>query len=230
MSVVISRSELPLAAFYQEAQPWMKDAICAGSGSDAFFPDPADHQDIEDKKERARAICAVCPVRTECCEQAMVEEAGEPIDFRFGIRGWTTPAQRISIERRGGLKGRDPMKLVQGDDNGRAVPPVPDGGDNWSRHHTTLARKVVKWLVDNVAVGCKLPTQSKLCEELQCNPAPLRRVLDALVQDGTLDFAGKRTRGANGSSFSYTRRATPKAVGSWLPPHLRTGDEEVSSA
>jgi hypothetical protein len=223
VNVNIERAEAPLAGFYQERQPWLENAACLGIGNERFFTE--DRTGPMDWSP-AREVCAACTVRTECCEQAMVEEDGIHLDLRFGIRGWTTPAQRESIERRGGLKGRDPMMLVQGLDNGRRVPPVPDGGDRWSRHHTTLARKVVRWLVDNVDVGGKLPTCTALAHELGCNPSPLRRVLDALVQDGTLDFVGKRTRGANGTNTSYTRRATPRAVGSWLPPHLRTADEE----
>lgn len=230
MTVTVERAEAPLADFYQAKQPWVEKAVCAGSNVHLFFnEDDKGNRDVVATRE-ARALCASCPVRTECCEQAIIEEHGQSLNHRSGIRGYTTGAQRESIERRGGLQGRDPMLLVHGLDGDRNVPPVPDGGDRWSRHHTTLARKAVPWIVDHVPVGGKLPAQTVLCKALGCNPAPLRRVLDALVQDGTLDFAGKRARGANGSAFSYTRRATPKAVGSWLPVHLRTGDEEVSCA
>jgi len=120
------------------------------------------------------------------------------------------------------------MLLAQGTDGDRMVPPVPDDGDQWSRHHTTLARKAVRWIVENVNEGDVLPTQTKLCAALGCTPSALRRVMDALVQDGTLDFQGKgRGRGRNQNTMKFVRRGNPKVVG-WLPPHLRsemTGDE-----
>ena len=132
-----------------------------------------------------------------------------------------TPAQRQSIHRRGGLKGRDPMKLVKGDDNGRRVPPIPDEGDRWSKHHTTLARKLIRHLAANAEVGKRIDRFAALVVILDCNPAPLQRVLDALVQDGTLDMRRDGTllyRGGHG------------VVGSWLPPHLRDPDSVTLEA
>jgi hypothetical protein len=218
-TITVERAETPLAAFYQRAQPWVKQAACRELElTQVFF-----HDRNTRRLDQAREYCAKCPVRTECCEQALVEEAGYAVEMRHGIRGWTTPAQRESIDRRGGLLGRDPMLLVQGWDGERRVPPVPDNGDRWSRHHTTLARKTVRWIADNVTLGAALPELPLLASQLHCKPSPLQRVLDALVQDGTLDFASEHR------SRSYVRRGTPRAIAEWLPSHLRnTVDEEVS--
>lgn len=197
-----------LASWFVKPLPWMAEAVCHDE-TELFFDN--------DNWSPGRILCATCPVRVECGTQAMAEEQGVPVEYRAGLRAYMTPAQRESVERRGGLNGRDPMLLVLGDDGGRRVPPVPDDGDKWPRHLTTLARKVVRWIVEHVEIGCDLPTSQEMCKSLGCNPTPLRRVLHALVQDGTLDFETN----AAGAAVRYTRRATPRAVGSWLPPHLR---------
>lgn len=207
----------PLASFIQTRQPWVRGARCLREGVDpAVFYD-------EERVGDARAVCARCPVRSQCATQALVEEGSSAVELRSGIRGYLTPAQRSTIAKRGGLAGVDPLALATGWDGERRIPSIPDDGDQWSRHHTTLARKVVRWLVDNVDVGATLPTQASMCKALSCHPTPLRRVMEALVQDGTLDFAGTRTgKQANGATVRYVRRKTPRRVASWLPPHLRT--------
>lgn len=48
-------------------QPWTKDAACATTDPDAFFPDPSD----KDTAARAKAVCAGCPVRAECLQFAV---------------------------------------------------------------------------------------------------------------------------------------------------------------
>lgn len=206
--------ERPLAAFLLEPQSWADRAACNGMSPRLFFEHTEDtHPTVRVPAiEKAQGICAACPVRTECGNRAMVEEGGSDESMRFGFRAYMTPQQRVSIHRRGGLLGRDPMQVVNGRDGDRDVPPVPVEGDRWSRHHTTAARKVVKWVNCNRKVGAKLPTLMKLSEELGIHHQPLKRVLDALVQDGTLDYgANKKT---------YVRRGTARAV-SWLPLHLR---------
>lgn len=217
--ITVERAEPPLASFYQAKQPWVEKAFCLRSSPDVFYDD-IDKQTYEARDAaivRAQGICGICPVRQECGEQAMLEEQGTGLDMRSGFRAYMTPDQRISIERRGGLKGRDPMDLVQGRDGDRQVPPVPLDGDRWSRHHTTLARKLVRWLVDNVEVGDRIVgtfALDAICETLGCTMPQLDRVLEALVQDGTLDYEP-------GEPIVYVRRQAPGAIGSYLPPHLR---------
>lgn len=226
------RGEQPLALFYQRKQPWTTHALCKAH-PDLFYvenPEGGGTTGGSNPYKEARALCASCPVRAECGFDALEEEKGLKEDMRSGLRAYMTPAQRVSIERRGGLRpGQDPMQLVLGRDGKRKVPTVPDEGDRWSRHHTTLARKTMRYLEDNVAIGAKLPTQSKLCELLDCNPAPLRRVMEALVQEGTLDFSGTKagSRGANGATVSYVRRRASRAIGSWTPNHIQPVDEGV---
>lgn len=237
------RGEAPLANFMQRRQPWVEDALCAGlvfyippfawpvPAAALFFPE----QDGPGRPAAAvydapRSICAACPVRVQCGTDALEEERNDRPDHRHGLRAYMTPAQRISIERQGGLHGRDPMKVVIGTGGKRPIPGLPDEGDNWSRHHTTLARKTLRWLVDNVAVGAELPTQSAMCTALECNPSPLRRVMEALVQDGTLDMVGSRAgaRGANGTTVKYVRRRTPRRIMQWQPMHIPATVDEGS--
>jgi hypothetical protein len=167
----------------------------------------ADEMDVA----ACRMFCEVCPVRFECADQAMTEEGNTDSANRFFVRGWLTPEQRISIQRRGGLKGRDPMHLAQGWDGDRPIPPVPDEGDRISKHHVTLARKLIRWLDSNVERGATIPKESELCVLLDSNPAPLARVLVGLVQDGTLD----------GVPGAHTFRGGVGAAGTWLPVEWR---------
>lgn len=226
--ITVERHDEPAASFYMQAAPWVKDAACLRSDPKIFFDNIEDELREGEKRKAiiiAQNICAHCPVRIECGEEAMRAELNSSADYRCGFRAYMTKEQRASIARRGGLKGRDPMRLVKGWDGKRRVPPVPVDGDKWTRHHTTLARRLVRWLVEHVEIGADLPAQSEMCSTLKCQPEPLRRVLQALVQDGTLDFAGRVGRGANASNQRYTRRGQPRRVGSWLPLHLRNTDE-----
>lgn len=49
--------------------------------------------------ERAAALCAGCPVRTECLEAAMTEERGLSHHSRFLVRGGMTPKGRAALAR-----------------------------------------------------------------------------------------------------------------------------------
>lgn len=44
-----------------------------------------------------RAMCAACPVRTPCVEDALRHEGDASRHLRFGIWGGTTPAERHAI-------------------------------------------------------------------------------------------------------------------------------------
>lgn len=224
-------NEAPTAAFFAVKMPWVEDAACIGA--DHIF---LENEGAKDYPAKCRVFCDVCPVRIECAERAMVEEGGADIANRYFVRGWLTPAQRISIQRRGGLKGRDPRDLATGLDVAlettrssishrqeyevREVPPVPDEGDRWSKHHTTLARKLVRFLDEHIEKGRHIPAAHVIGLHLECNPAPLARVLEALVQDGTLDLDDRGR---------YAWRGGHGVVGSWLPIHLRFGSDSATS-
>jgi len=68
---------------------WPLRARCQGLG-DLFFDGP---------REEALRVCGLCPVRSECLEAAMEEEAGQFHGYgRFGIRGGMTPTERAHLQ------------------------------------------------------------------------------------------------------------------------------------
>lgn len=73
---------------------WWERAACRDLARDVFFPGENEtHQYVE-----ARRICAGCPVRDECLDDALA--TGE----RFGMRGGLTPREREQL--RSGQRGR----------------------------------------------------------------------------------------------------------------------------
>lgn len=77
---------------------WRNRALCAlpaYHGID-FFPQPGDQQGVD----RAKAVCADCPVWRDCLTDALNEEGGRRPTSRYGIRGGVTEAQRFGIYKR----------------------------------------------------------------------------------------------------------------------------------
>lgn len=73
-------------------QPWVADAICAGTDVEAFFPEKSG------SSREAKIVCAACPVSSLCLNWAM--ETGE----RHGIYGGYTPKERKKYKRSGYLR------------------------------------------------------------------------------------------------------------------------------
>jgi WhiB family redox-sensing transcriptional regulator len=73
---------------------WRNQALCAqpelARFRDVFFPHPSEKA----KEQMAKRICAACPVRTACLDDAIAEEGGRGHDRRFGIRGGLGPRGR----------------------------------------------------------------------------------------------------------------------------------------
>jgi WhiB family redox-sensing transcriptional regulator len=70
---------------------WREDAACLGVVDEiSFFPDAEDLSAIA----QAKAICASCPVASECLTWAIETNQSE------GIWGGHTPKERRSIRRR----------------------------------------------------------------------------------------------------------------------------------
>lgn len=68
---------------------------------EAWFPDAGQQM----KAERAKAVCATCPLREQCLEIAMEAEAGADTKFRYGIFGGLSPRQRHALAREQGKQG-----------------------------------------------------------------------------------------------------------------------------
>lgn len=239
--------------------PWQDRARCADLDlSEAvFFEDvwpPAPEADehganpMEEALAAAREVCDGCPVRRACFAAAMDEERGVGAAFRFGVRAGTTPLQRWSIEHRGSETcpscgtTLDPNSLRAGEvvcpeecAIDRSVPPIPDAGDRWTRRHTTLARKVIRWLVEEVAVGGNVPRPTTLAEVWKERRTDMTRVYEALVTDGTLglDSQGYTRRAARMGAFKAPTLLYVAPVTStpeWEPPHIRGSAGPVTVA
>ena len=74
---------------------WRPDAACRGLDPELFFSSDeiANRQERQDREAEAKAVCARCPVRTECLAYAI--DAGE----RYGIWGGLDPVERRALVR-----------------------------------------------------------------------------------------------------------------------------------
>jgi hypothetical protein len=76
---------------------WRDDAVCATDQyeghRDLWFPNPGDHE----ATAAAKRVCATCPVRQACLDNALTEEGGRTKTNRFGIRGGKTTSQRYNL-------------------------------------------------------------------------------------------------------------------------------------
>ncbi|MFG3284526.1 WhiB family transcriptional regulator [Streptomyces sp. NPDC048111] len=66
---------------------WTERAVCGEADAEALFAEGAKQQD-------AAALCAMCPVRTECLAHALDER------IEFGVWGGMTERERRSLLRR----------------------------------------------------------------------------------------------------------------------------------
>jgi WhiB family redox-sensing transcriptional regulator len=72
-----------------EYEEWREGAACADDTAGIFFPDEGDVGAIQ----RAKSICAECPVAGDCLSYAI--ETNQSV----GIWGATTPRERRKLKR-----------------------------------------------------------------------------------------------------------------------------------
>jgi hypothetical protein len=86
---------------------WLEFAICRGMDPTIFHPDPIgsrrmtpeERQQVDQAQEdRAKRICAQCPVIEPCLEDALLDSPQQD----QGYRGMTTPEERREIRRQRG--------------------------------------------------------------------------------------------------------------------------------
>ncbi|MFJ3258466.1 WhiB family transcriptional regulator [Streptomyces sp. NPDC086771] len=77
-------------------ESWADRAACRGY-ADIFLPP---HTERDAAPDRARQICAACPVQIECLDAAMEEEGSADQYRRAGVRGGLTPVERATLARR----------------------------------------------------------------------------------------------------------------------------------
>lgn len=79
-------------------QEWRLDAACGYVDTAVFFPETVD------QAERAKAVCAPCPVREDCLKFALVTRQDD------GVWGGLDENERRRIRRRGWESSRRPAK------------------------------------------------------------------------------------------------------------------------
>lgn len=75
---------------------WRASALCAQTDPELFAPEVYNTATTRDAKN----ICAGCPAKSRCLDEALAEEGVAPIQMRAGVRGGTTPRERHAITRR----------------------------------------------------------------------------------------------------------------------------------
>lgn len=73
--------------------PWMGRAACRGTATAKFYPERG-----ASSYEPLRKLCAACPVRAECLEDALVYET-DPA-HAYGFRAGLTVDQRRELQRK----------------------------------------------------------------------------------------------------------------------------------
>lgn len=48
--------------------------------------------------DKAKRICAECPIKAQCLEAALSDERGVAADMRFGVFAGTTPTERAELD------------------------------------------------------------------------------------------------------------------------------------
>ncbi len=210
---------------------WLERAACRGATAvffDDIWPgggrDPLGEDTVETALATARAVCDRCPVRRQCLELALETETGMAAVNRFGLTAGFTPAQRWTLEKRAAMRCEqcgivlDPTKIREGNYDCecgafRTVAPIPDRGDPWSRRHTTLARRVLAFLVDGVGSGTPLPHPTPLSDSWGVHKTDMLRVYRALAEDSLI--------ARNESNNEWVRTGEGVRHAMWQPPHLR---------
>lgn len=81
---------------------WQRHAACTNAPLYLFFPPSGFH--AADHVAEAKAICAECPVRSDCLDYALAVEAttGRGWVGRYGVWGGLTAQERKALTRREG--------------------------------------------------------------------------------------------------------------------------------
>ena len=108
---------------------------------------------------------------------------------------------------------RDPVRIAQGILScprrcgvlDRSILPPPHQGDQWTKRHTTLSKRIVGWLVDSVQPGDAVPNPTRMSDLMGgVRRSDVLRVYKELVADGTLKKdLHEYTRGAKMASHNW---------------------------
>jgi WhiB family redox-sensing transcriptional regulator len=85
--------------FNSAVPKWHKRAYCRYYDPELWFADGMGNAPSYRNLDQAKSICADCPVRRECLEDALHQESGRAAEARHGIRAGLTPADRYNLHR-----------------------------------------------------------------------------------------------------------------------------------
>lgn len=86
MTISPTASTLRLADLDGRPENWREQALCAQADPEAWFPEKGH------STKDAKRVCARCPVKAECLEDALARD--EP----FGVRGGLSERQRRRLK------------------------------------------------------------------------------------------------------------------------------------
>jgi len=89
-----TREDDPMTTAIRHDAEWRSASACRQANPDLFFPIATASIGRAEQTAKAKAMCARCPVRSQCLEFAQVN------DLNYGIWGGTTPEDRVRIRRR----------------------------------------------------------------------------------------------------------------------------------
>lgn len=180
---------------------WADFAACRKTPTRVFF------EDAEQGGTEAFAICGRCPVRGECLEAALSDEAGLGPSYRYGVRGGLQPSLRYTVAQRAHMLRcrrcdalHDPLDLANGilrctancgEPSARAFK-IEDEHGPWYPRLTPLGHTVLAWFAENIEAGAQVPSPTALSRELKQRKEDTVRVYQALVDDALLLRAGSR--------------------------------------
>ncbi len=78
---------------------WQTNGACIGQPERWFFPDGGGSAATAAYR-KGRQVCAHCPVRERCLDDAMRMEGWLDAQWRFGLWGGLTPGDRVELMRR----------------------------------------------------------------------------------------------------------------------------------
>lgn len=80
---------------------WLRNAKCAGESLELFYGPDGERQPERDIREtKAKEICAACPVRDLCLDDALIPGSTR----QHGVRGGMTAEERIAERRNRGRR------------------------------------------------------------------------------------------------------------------------------
>lgn len=121
---------------------WRDDAACQGRGP-LFLPGIDHGPAYLASTAAAKGVCASCPVRITCLDDAMATEGGGDERARAGVRGGLTPKDRAGRYRRQLRGAAEPRTLL--DQYLRRTEALDGGHVRWTVNTTYIVQEGRKY-------------------------------------------------------------------------------------